>query len=65
MTSWKMMCWPLGPRWMKYEVKPMTMTALDHCRARRTSCRGRAMAVENIMVRVLCVGVDTMVVTGV
>jgi hypothetical protein len=34
---------------MKYEVKPMTMTALDHCRVRVTSCRGREMAVEKIM----------------
>lgn len=35
---------------MKNEVRPITITALDHCRARVTSCRGREMVVENIMV---------------
>jgi hypothetical protein len=35
---------------MKYEVKPITITALDHCKVRVASCRGREMAVEKAMV---------------
>lgn len=36
---------------MKYEVKPMTMTALIHCMTRVASCNGRAIAVEKIIVK--------------
>lgn len=41
-----MVCWPRGPRLMKNEVRPITMTALLHCMARVASCSGRARVVE-------------------
>lgn len=34
---------------MKNEVRPMTITALDHCRVRVASWRGREMVVEKSM----------------
>lgn len=43
---------------MKNEVKPITMTALLHCRARVTSCRGREMAVEKSILYIVGVGID-------
>jgi hypothetical protein len=38
---------------MKNEVRPITITALDHCSVRVASWTGRAMAVEKIMMAVL------------
>lgn len=35
---------------MKNEVRPMTMTALAHCRTRVSSCSGRVMVVEKSIV---------------
>ena len=35
---------------MKYEVIPITMTALAHCMHRVTSCSGRATVLENMAV---------------
>jgi hypothetical protein len=39
---------------MKYEVKPMTMTALAHCRTRVPSWSGRAIAAEKGIVQTVC-----------
>jgi hypothetical protein len=50
MISWYVVCWPRGPWWMKDEVRPMTMTTLDHCRARVSSCSGRAIVVVKLIV---------------
>jgi hypothetical protein len=37
---------------IKYEVKPITITALHHCKARVASCSGREMVVEKAMAMV-------------
>lgn len=45
-----MMCSPRGPMLMKYEVIPMTMTALLHCSTRVSSNKGRVSPSESPMV---------------
>lgn len=45
---------------MKNEVKPITITALDHCSARVASCSGREMVVEKARMLAVVVVVDDM-----
>ena len=45
-----MVCCPLGQLCIKYDVMPITMTALDHCIKRVRIVTGIEIAVNGIMI---------------